>query len=186
MLTRLHDRYQKEIHPKLMTEYQVGNVMSVPRIKKIVINIGAGDAKDNQGILDKILVDLTALSGQKPVVTKSKSSIAGFKVGKGQSIGAMVTLRGKRMYEFLDKLITVSLPKVRDFRGLSDTAFDNQGNYTLGLREQSIFPEIVFTSQSKTTDGKIRGLEITVVTTADSKEKGRRLLELLGMPFKKS
>lgn len=183
IMNRLQEKYQQEIKPKLQEEFKVKNVMSLPKLTKVVINIGAGEAKDNQGILDKVLADLTALAGQKPVVTKAKSSISTFKLGKGQSIGAMVTLRGVRMYQFLDKLIAVAIPKIRDFRGVSPDSFDAQGNYTLGLRELAIFPEVVFTSANS--GAKIRGLEATIVTSAKTKEQGKRLLELLGMPFRK-
>jgi large subunit ribosomal protein L5 len=180
---RLKDQYNKEILPKMQEEFQIKNKMAVPRLLKIVLNIGAGDAKDNQGILDRIVADMTSLSGQKPIVTKAKTSISGFKLGKGQSIGAKVTLRGNRMYQFLDRLVTISLPKVRDFRGLPTEAFDNQGNYTLGLKEILIFPEVVL--QTGGIGNRGRGLELTVVSTAENKVQGKRLLELMGVPFKK-
>lgn len=183
-MTRLKDKYKSEVLPKLKEELKTKNTLALPKLVKIVINVGAGDAKENQAILDKVVENLAALSGQKPVVTKAKQAISGFKLSKGNPIGAMVTLRGKRMYEFLDKLINIVLPKVRDFRGISDKSFDSQGNFTLGLREQAIFPEVVF--QGAKIGEKLRGLEISIVTTAKNKEQGRRLLELLGLPFKKN
>jgi large subunit ribosomal protein L5 len=183
IMARLKDKYRKEIQSKLSEEFGIKNTMATPVLKKIVINVGVGEAKDNQSILDNVVKDITEISGQKAVVTKSKKSISGFKVGKGQPIGVMVTLRGNRMYDFLDKLVTIALPKVRDFRGLPTTAFDNQGNYTLGLREQTLFPEINITGGSGS--GRMRGLEIVVVSTAPNKEQGKRLLELLGIPFRK-
>ncbi len=179
-MTRLQDKYKNEIVPKLQEELGITNSMAIPQLDKIVISIAAGDVKDNAGSLDKLMVNLGALSGQKPVVTKAKQSVSNFKVSKGQSIGAMVTLRGKRMYEFLDKLISIVLPKVRDFRGISNTAFDGQGNYALGLREQIIFPEVDY----KNVD-KVRGLAVAIITTTNDKEVGKRLLELFGMPFRK-
>ncbi|KKS64937.1 50S ribosomal protein L5 [Candidatus Daviesbacteria bacterium RIFCSPLOWO2_01_FULL_43_38] len=182
-MTRLKEKYIKEIAPKLKEEFHVANIMAVPKITKVVLSVGMGDAKDNQAILDKVVENLTALSGQKPAVTRAKKSISTFKLAKGNQIGAMVTLRGNRMYEFLDKLMSVVLPKVRDFRGISDTSFDNQGNFTLGMNEQALFPEISF--QSGAIGSKIRGLGISIVTTAKSREEGKRMLELLGMPFKK-
>lgn len=182
-MSRLRDKYQKEVAPKLKEEFGIKNALAVPKLEKVVVNVGIGDAKDNNADVEKIAKDVSSLSGQKPVITKAKKSIAGFKLGAGQPVGVVSTLRGERMYEFLDKLISVVLPKVRDFRGVSDTSFDNQGNYTLGLREQVIFPEVSF---GGSTGGKIRGLEISIVTNAESKERGKRLLELIGMPFRKS
>ena len=179
-MNRLQTRYKEEIAPKLKEELGIANIMALPRIEKVVISIAAGDVKDNAGSLEKLMVNLGALAGQKPVVTKAKQSVSNFKVAKGQSIGAMVTLRGVRMYEFLDKLISVVLPKVRDFRGVSNTAFDAQGNYSLGLREQIIFPEVDY----KNVD-KVRGLGIAIITTAGTRDSGKRLLELFGMPFRK-
>lgn len=183
MTARLKDQYLKEILPVLQAEFQIKNKMAVPKITKIVLNVGAGDAKDNQAILDRVVADMTILSGQKPIVTRAKSSISSFKLGKGQSIGAKVTLRGDRMYQFLDRLVTIALPKVRDFRGLSASAFDNQGNYTLGLTEILIFPEVVL--QTGGIGNRGRGLELTVVTTSKNRDQGKRLLELIGVPFKK-
>ncbi|OGE25965.1 50S ribosomal protein L5 [Candidatus Daviesbacteria bacterium RIFCSPLOWO2_02_FULL_40_8] len=182
-MSRLKIKYRAEIQSKLQEEFGIKNKMAIPTLKKIVVNVGVGEAKDNQGVLDTVVKEVSQISGQKAVITKAKKSISGFKVGKGQSVGVMVTLRGDRMYDFLDKLVTIALPKVRDFRGLSRDAFDNQGNYTLGLREQTLFPEISFHGSSQS--GKMRGLEISMVTTAQNKEQGRRLLELLGVPFKK-
>lgn len=180
-MPRLKDKYTEEVVPKLREELGEKNILALPRLQKAVINVGAGDAKDDPGLLNKILENIMALSGQKPVVTKAKKSIAGFKVSRGHAVGVRVTVRGDRMYQFLDKLMTVVLPKVRDFRGVPGFSFDNQGNFSLGLREQGIFPEVSFQSSAE----RLRGLEITIVTTARNREAGRRLLELLGMPFKK-
>lgn len=181
-MSRLKNKYQQETMLKLKEEFNIKNNLAVPSFKKIVINIGVGDAKDNQGILDNLLKNLTTLSGQKPVVTKAKKSISSFKLSKGASVGMMVTLRGERMYDFFDKLVSVVLPKVRDFRGVRDTSFDNQGNFTLGLKEQAIFPEVSF---EDATTSRTRGLEISIITSAKDKVQGKKLLELLGMPFKK-
>ncbi len=178
--TRLKAKYQSEIMSVLKEELGITNVMALPKVTKIVINMGIGEAKDNSGLLDKAATNLTALAGQKVVATKAKKSISNFKLAQGQSVGLMVTLRGARMYQFLDKLMTIVLPKVRDFRGVSPDAFDGQGNYSLGLREQIIFPEVDYRNVDK-----IRGMEISIVTTAKTREQGRRLLELMGMPFKK-
>ncbi|MDO8498966.1 MAG: 50S ribosomal protein L5 [bacterium] len=182
-MNRLREKYQKEILPKLKEEFGAKNNLAVPKVSKVVVNVGMGDAKDNQQAAEKVVADLAALAGQKPVIMKAKKSISGFKLAKGQPVGAMVTLRGERMYQFLDKLFSIVLPKVRDFRGIADTSFDLRGNFTLGLKEQAIFPEIGFQSSSPSV--KIRGLEISIVGTARNREEGRRLLELLGMPFKK-
>lgn len=182
-MSRLKDKYLKEVLPKLKEEFGIKNHLAVPQLKKIVINVGMGDAKDNKDIATKVTENVTVLSGQKPVTTVAKQSIAGFKLGKGNPIGAMVTLRGERMYDFLDKLISIVLPKVRDFRGIPNTSFDSRGNYTLGLPEQSIFPEVNF--QNEAIGSKIRGLEISIVANSKNMEQGRKLLELLGMPFKK-
>ncbi len=179
MATRLQERYAQEVAPALKNEFQYKNVMQVPKLHKVVINIGMGEAVSNNKALDAALIDLTAIAGQKPVVTKAKKSIAQFKIRAGNSIGCMVTLRGNRMYEFLDRLLNVALPRVRDFQGVSRTAFDGRGNYTLGLREQLIFPEIDYDKIDK-----LRGLEVVIVTSARSDEEGRRLLQLMGMPFK--
>ena len=182
-MSRLKDKYVSEIVSKLKEELGCKNIMDIPALEKIVINVGVGEAKDNQSALEKIVQNITALAGQKPVITHAKQSISGFKLSKGQPVGVRVTLRGERMYEFFDKLVSIVLPKVRDFRGISDSSFDSQGNFTLGLSEQMIFPEVSF--QSESGGSKIRGLEISVVTTAKNKEEGKKLLELLGIPFKK-
>lgn len=179
-MNRLREKYYNEIQPKLQEEFSLKNKMSVPKIEKVVVSIGAGEAKDDKSILTNIIAYLSSLSGQKPVVTLAKKSVASFKLSAGAPVGLMVTLRKERMYAFLDKLFSSVLPKVRDFRGVADSSFDNSGNFNLGLREQSIFPEVDY----KTVD-KIRGMAITIVTTAENKDKGRKLLELLGMPFKK-
>lgn len=182
-MSRLKNKYLQEVRKQLKDELQLRHDLAVPQIKRISVNVGVGDAKDNQAILDAILANVGALTGQKPVVNRAKGAISNFKLGKGQPVGVSVTLRGDRMYEFLDRLISIVLPKVRDFRGLPDTAFDKQGNYTLGLKEQAIFPEVNY--QTANPGGKTRGLEITIVTTAKSPEEGRKLLALMGMPFKK-
>ncbi|HSQ26122.1 MAG TPA: 50S ribosomal protein L5 [Anaerolineales bacterium] len=176
----LKERYQNEIVPSLMKSLDLKNVMEAPRVKKVVINIGLGEAMDNAKALDAAVGDLTQITGQKPVVTKARKSIAAFKLREGRSIGAKVTLRGERMWSFLDRLMNVALPRVRDFRGISPNAFDGRGNYTLGLREQLVFPEIEYDKIDK-----LRGLEITIVTTARNDDHGRQLLQMLGMPFTK-
>jgi large subunit ribosomal protein L5 len=178
MFTPLKEQYQKEIVAALMKEFEYGSVMQVPRLVKVVVNVGLGEALDNAKAIDFAINDVTAITGQKPVVTKAKKSIAGFKLREGRSIGVKVTLRGERMWSFLTRLIHVALPRTRDFQGISPDAFDGRGNYTLGLREQLIFPEIRYDKIDK-----IRGMEVTVVTTAKTDEEGRRLLTLLGMPF---
>jgi large subunit ribosomal protein L5 len=178
MFTPLKEQYQTEIVAALMKEFEYGSVMQVPRLVKVVVNVGLGEALDNAKAIDFAINDVTAITGQKPVVTKAKKSIAGFKLREGRSIGVKVTLRGERMWSFLTRLIHVALPRTRDFQGISPDAFDGRGNYTLGLREQLIFPEIRYDKIDK-----IRGMEVTVVTTAKTDEEGRRLLTLLGMPF---
>lgn len=178
-MNRLKEKYLNEVQNKLQQDLSLKNKMAVPKIVKIVISMGLGEAKDNLGILDKVKVYLQALAGQTAVVTYAKKSIASFKVSKGQPIGMMVTLRGEKMYAFLDKLINIVLPKVRDFKGVSVDSFDNQGNLNIGLKEQIIFPEVDY----KTVD-KVRGLAITLTTTAKNKDEGRRLLEYLGIPFR--
>lgn len=183
MASRLKEKYDKEVAPKLQEELGVKNKMALPKLLKVTVSVGAGEAKDNAALLEGIVANLTALAGQKPVVTRAKKSISNFKLAKGQAVGASATLRGERMYGFLDKLISVVLPKVRDFRGLSDTSFDGQGNYTLGLREQALFPEVNF--QNAAPGGKVKGLEISMVTTAKTRDEGKKLLTLLGVPFKK-
>lgn len=185
-MNRLKKKYEEEIREKLKQELNLKNKMAVPALKKVVISIGLAEAKDNAGILEKVSAYLGALAGQKPVVNLAKKSIAGFKVSAGQPIGMMVTLRGDKMYAFLDKLFNIVLPKVRDFRGISDKSFDGAGNFNVGLREQIIFPEVDY----KTVD-KTRGMAITIVTTArnrdghSAKQEGKKLLEYLGMPFQK-
>ncbi|MGD6968863.1 50S ribosomal protein L5 [Rossellomorea vietnamensis] len=179
-MNRLKAKFNDEITPALMSKFSYKSVMQVPKIDKIVINMGVGDAVSNAKSMDTAVEELTLITGQKPVVTKAKKSIAGFRLREGMPIGAKVTLRGERMYEFLDKLISVSLPRVRDFRGISKKAFDGRGNYTLGVKEQLIFPEIDYDKVSK-----VRGMDIVIVTTANSDEESRELLTQFGMPFQK-
>ncbi len=179
MAARLKERYAKEIAPALAKEFEITNAMAVPRLEKIVINMGMGEAVANSKVIDTAADELRAIAGQKPVVTKAKKSIAQFKLRQGMPIGTMVTLRGDRMYEFLDRLVSVALPRVRDFRGVSPKAFDGRGNYTLGIRDQLIFPEIDFNKVDKT-----RGMNISIVTTARDDEQARALLRALGMPFR--
>jgi large subunit ribosomal protein L5 len=178
-MARLKDKYKNEIAGSLAKEFDIKNPMAVPRIEKIVVNMGLGEASANAKILDVATDELKAITGQKPVITKAKKSIAAFKLRQGMSIGTMVTLRGDRMYEFLDRLISVALPRVRDFRGISGKAFDGRGNYTLGVREQLIFPEIDFNKVDKT-----RGMNISIITTAQNDDQARSLLKALGMPFR--
>ncbi|MDR4888438.1 50S ribosomal protein L5 [Bacillus timonensis] len=179
-MNRLKEKFQKEITPALMSKFNYKSVMQVPKVEKIVINMGVGDAVQNSKVLDNAVEELAALSGQKPVVTKAKKSIAGFRLREGMPIGAKVTLRGERMYDFLDKLVSISLPRVRDFRGVSKKSFDGRGNYTLGVKEQLIFPEIDYDKVSK-----VRGMDIVIVTTANTDEEARELLTAFGMPFQK-
>ncbi len=179
-MNKLRELYQNEVAPGLMKGLSLDNVMQVPRIQKVVVNIGLGEAMDNPKALEAAVADMSAITGQKPVVTKARKSIANFKLREGRAIGAMVTLRGDRMWSFLDRLMNIVLPRVRDFRGVSAEAFDGRGNYTLGLREQVIFPEIEFDKVDK-----VRGLEITIVTTAQSDDQAAMLLQMLGMPFRK-
>lgn len=179
-MNRLKEKYTKEVVPSLMEKFEYSSVMQVPKVEKIVINMGVGDAVSNAKNLDKAVEELQLISGQKPLITKAKKSIAGFRLREGMPIGTKVTLRGERMYEFFDKLVTVSLPRVRDFRGISNRSFDGRGNYTLGIREQLIFPEIDFDKVSK-----VRGMDIVIVTTANSDEESLELLTQLGMPFQK-
>src|SRR5437588_12866637 len=178
-MARLKERYQKEIAPSLAKEFGIENPMAVPRLDKIVLNMGMGEAIANAKVLDTAVTELTSIAGQKPVITKAKKSIASFKLRQGMPIGAMVTLRGDRMYEFFDRLVSVALPRVRDFRGVSPKAFDGRGNYTLGIRDQLIFPEIDFNKVDKT-----RGMNISIVTTVRDDEQARALLRALGMPFR--
>ncbi|QFT87201.1 50S ribosomal protein L5 [Bacillus sp. THAF10] len=179
-MNRLKEKYQSEIIPALMGKFNYKSVMQAPKLEKIVINMGVGDAVANSKALDAAVEELTAITGQKPVVTRAKKSIAGFRLREGMPIGAKVTLRGERMYEFLDKLVAISLPRVRDFRGISKKSFDGRGNYTLGVKEQLIFPEIDYDKVSK-----VRGMDIVIVTTANTDEEARELLTSFGMPFQK-
>jgi len=179
-MSRLKEKYLNEVSSALMSKFEYKSVMQIPKVEKIVINMGVGDAVQNSKALDAAVEELTIITGQKPVVTKAKKSIAGFRLREGMPIGAKVTLRGERMYEFLDKLISISLPRVRDFRGVSKKAFDGRGNYTLGVKEQLIFPEIDYDKVSK-----VRGMDIVIVTTANSDEEARELLTQFGMPFQK-
>ncbi|MCI0338338.1 MAG: 50S ribosomal protein L5 [Acidobacteria bacterium] len=179
MAARLKERYVKEIVPALAREFGYKNPMSIPKLEKIVINMGLGEAIQNAKVLDAAVNDLATITGQKPVITKAKKSIAAFKLREGMSIGAVVTLRGERMYEFLDRFVSIALPRVRDFRGVSPKAFDGRGNYTIGLRDQLIFPEIDFGKIDKA-----RGMNVCIVTTAKSDEEARSLLRHLGMPFR--
>jgi len=179
-MNRLKEKYVNDITPALMSKFSYKSVMQVPKVEKIVVNMGVGDAVANAKALDNAVEELTTITGQKPVVTRAKKSIAGFRLREGMPIGAKVTLRGERMYEFLDKLISVSLPRVRDFRGISKKAFDGRGNYTLGVKEQLIFPEIDYDKVSK-----VRGMDIVIVTTANTDEEARELLTQFGMPFQK-
>ena len=180
MTARLKGRFLNEITPALMQKFNYTSVMQVPKIEKVVINMGVGEAVSNSKILDVAVEELRIISGQKPVVTRAKKSIAGFKLRENMPIGVKVTLRGERMYHFLDKLFNISLPRVRDFRGVSTKAFDGRGNYTLGLRDQLIFPEIEYDKIDK-----LRGMEVTIVTTAKNDDQARTMLQLLGMPFSK-
>lgn len=177
-MSRLYEQFKQEITPKLMDKFQYKNVNQVPKVDKVILNIGVGEAIQNPKALDGAVSDLTTISGQKPVITKAKNSIAGFKLREGVPIGCKVTLRGQRMYDFLDRLINIVLPRVRDFRGVSANAFDGRGNYSLGIKEQTIFPEIEFDKIDK-----IRGLEVVIVTSANTDEEARELLKNMGMPF---
>ena len=176
----LREKYQKEVAPALKKSLGLTNVMQIPQVKKVVVNIGLGEALDNPKALDAAVTDLTAITGQKPVITKARKSIANFKLREGRAIGTTVTLRGDKMWAFLDRLMNIVLPRVRDFRGVSAESFDGRGNYTLGLREQIIFPEIEYDKVDK-----VRGMEITIVTTATSDDQSLAMLRLLGMPFRK-
>ena len=179
-MNRLKEKFVSEITPSLMEKFNYNSVMEVPKVEKIVINMGVGDAVSNAKNLDKAVEELALISGQKPIITKAKRSIAGFRLREGMPIGAKVTLRGERMYEFLDKLVSVSLPRVRDFHGVSKKSFDGRGNFTLGVKEQLIFPEVDYDLVDK-----VRGMDIVVVTTAKTDEESRELLTQLGMPFQK-
>ncbi|MBB5150196.1 MULTISPECIES: 50S ribosomal protein L5 [Ureibacillus] len=179
-MNRLKEKYNNEVVPALMSKFGYKSIMQVPKVEKIVVNMGVGDAVQNSKALDAAVEELAIITGQKPVVTRAKKSIAGFRLREGMPIGAKVTLRGERMYDFLDKLISIALPRVRDFRGVSKKAFDGRGNYTLGVKEQLIFPEIDYDKVSK-----VRGMDIVIVTTANSDEEARELLTQFGMPFQK-
>jgi large subunit ribosomal protein L5 len=178
-MARLRELYNKEIIPRLMQDFSYKNVMEVPKLEKIVLNMGLGEAIQNVKILDSAVVEMAAIAGQKAVITKAKKSIASFKLRQGMPIGCMVTLRREKMYEFLDRLVNVSLPRVRDFKGVSGKAFDGKGNYSMGVKEQLIFPEINYDKVDK-----IKGMNITIVTSARNDEEGRALLKLMGMPFR--
>ncbi|MDP4092446.1 MAG: 50S ribosomal protein L5 [Bacillota bacterium] len=177
-MARLKDKYVSEVVPALKSKFQYKSVMEIPKLEKVIINMGVGDAKDNPKAIDAAASDMALISGQKPVVTKAKKSVAAFKIRQGMNIGCKVTLRSERMYEFVDKLFNVALPRVRDFRGVSANAFDGRGNYSLGINDQLIFPEVEYDKVEK-----VRGMDITFVTTAKSDEEAKELLKLLGMPF---
>ncbi|MDK1027891.1 MAG: 50S ribosomal protein L5 [Anaerolineae bacterium] len=179
-MNRMEERYQKEIAPALFKALNYTNIMQVPRVEKVVLNIGLGEAMAEPKVIEPAVSDLTQITGQKPVLTKSRRSIANFKLREGVVIGTKVTLRGARMWAFLDRLMNIALPRVRDFRGVSPNSFDGRGNYTLGIRDQLIFPEVEYDKIDK-----IRGMEVTIVTTAKTDDQGRALLQMLGMPFKK-
>jgi large subunit ribosomal protein L5 len=180
MAPRLKERYKAEIVPELMNEFKYGNVMQVPRVDKVTVNIGLGEARDNARAIETATADVATVTGQKPVVTKAKKAIANFKIRENMPIGVAVTLRGDRMYEFMDRLLNAALPRIRDFHGVPTKAFDGRGNFSLGVREQLIFPEIEYDKVDR-----IRGMQINIVTTARTDEEGKRLLELMGMPFSK-
>ncbi|MCA9822579.1 MAG: 50S ribosomal protein L5 [Dehalococcoidia bacterium] len=181
MTPRLREKYESEVLPALREQFNYGNVMEVPKLTKIVVNIGLGEALTDANALDRASEDVATITGQKPVITRAKKSIANFRVREGNAIGVSTTLRGTRMYEFFDRLVAAALPAIRDFQGLSTNAFDGRGNYSIGLREQLIFPEIDYDKVDK-----VRGLQVTIVTTARTDEEGRRLLELFGMPFRRN
>jgi large subunit ribosomal protein L5 len=179
MPSRLRERYETDIRPALVREFNYTSLMQAPRLNKVVVNVGVGEAIANAKALDAVAKDVSTVTGQKPVITKAKKSIANFKLRAGMPIGVMVTLRGERMYEFVDKLISIALPRVRDFQGVSANSFDGRGNYNIGLREQLVFPEIDYDSIDK-----LRGMQVTIATTARNDEEARRLLQLMGMPFR--
>lgn len=178
-MLRMRERYRQEAVPALIEEFDYTTPMQVPRLVKVVVNVGVGEALENAKALDNAVRDISVITGQQPIITRARKSIASFKLREGRAIGVKVTLRGQRMYDFLDRLFNVALPRQRDFRGVSPDSFDGRGNYTLGLREQLLFPEIAYDSIDK-----LRGMEITIVTTAETDQEGRRLLDLLGMPFR--
>ncbi len=179
-MERLKERYREDIVPAMMKEFEYSNIMQVPRITKVVVNVGVGEALDNAKALDFVIQDIAAITGQQPIITRARKSIANFKLREGRSIGVKVTLRGERMWSFLDRMMNIALPRRRDFRGISPDAFDGRGNYSLGFREQLVFPEVRYDKIDK-----IRGFEVSIVTTAQTDEEGYRLLALLGMPFVK-
>lgn len=179
-MNRLQEKYENSVRPELASKFAYKSSMQIPKVEKIVVNMGVGDAVANSKVLDDAVEELTVITGQKPVVTKAKKSIANFKLREGMPIGCKVTLRGERMYQFLDKLVSIALPRVRDFHGINGNSFDGRGNYTLGVKEQLIFPEINFDKVKK-----VRGMDIVIVTTAKTDEEGRTLLQLMGMPFRK-
>ena len=181
MAPRMKEKYQSEVVGALREQYQYANAMQVPRLTKIVVNIGMGEALTDANALDKASEDVASITGQKPIINRAKRSIANFRLREGNPIGVSATMRGSRMYEFLDRLVSAALPRIRDFQGLNPNAFDGRGNYSLGIREQLIFPEIDYDRVDK-----VRGMQVTIVTTAKSDEEGRKLLELLGMPFRKN
>ena len=180
MASRLLETYKNNVVPALVEKFQYKSVMQAPKIEKITINMGVGEAKDNQKFLESALEEMTLIAGQKPVTTKARKSVSNFKIREGMAVGCKVTLRGERMYEFFDKLVNISLPRVRDFRGVSKTSFDGRGNYALGIKEQLIFPEINYDKIDK-----LRGMDIIITTTANTDEEARELLKLMGMPFSK-
>lgn len=180
MTARLREKYSKEVVPALMEKFQYENIMQVPKLEKVILNMGLGEARENPKILESATAELGLITGQKPVVTRARKSIANFKLREGMPVGAKVTLRGEKMYEFLDKLMNIALPRVRDFRGVSNTSFDGRGNYALGVKEQLIFPEIEYDKVDS-----IKGLDVIVVTTAETDEEAKEFLTLMGMPFKK-
>lgn len=180
MTARLKEKYKKEVIPALMTEFKYKNIMQAPKVEKIVLNVGMGEAISNMKLLEAAVKELAAIAGQRPVITKAKKSIATFKLREGMPIGCMVTLRGNMMYEFLDRLISFALPRIRDFKGVSGKSFDGRGNYTLGVKEQLMFPEIKYDEIAA-----VHGMDIVIVTTAKTNEEGKKLLNLLGMPFRK-
>ena len=180
-MNRLQERYNNEVRPSLIEKFDYSSVMQVPKVEKIVLNIGVGDAVANTKALDDAVAELAQITGQKPVITRAKKSVASFKLREGMAIGCKVTLRGERMYEFLDKLMNIALPRVRDFQGVSPKAFDGRGNFTLGVKEQLIFPEINYDKVNR-----VRGMDIVVVTTANTDEEAKELLTQLGMPFRKN
>lgn len=179
-MNRLYEKYTNEVIPQMMKDFEYKSIMEVPKVEKVIVNIGVGDAIQNAKLMDEAVEELTAITGQAPVITKAKKSIANFKLREGMPIGCKVTLRKEKMYDFLDKLFNVSLPRVRDFRGVSDASFDGRGNYTLGVKEQIIFPEIDFDKVNRS-----RGMDVVIVTTAKTNEESKALLEAMGMPFKK-